>query len=42
MENLTMKKIRLGFIGCGGIANGKHLPAYSANPGAELVAFCDI
>jgi len=37
-----MKKIRLGFIGCGGIANGKHLPAYSKNPEAELVAFCDI
>ena len=37
-----MKKIRLGFIGCGGIANGKHLPAYSANPDCELVAFCDL
>ncbi|MBE6644954.1 MAG: Gfo/Idh/MocA family oxidoreductase [Ruminococcaceae bacterium] len=37
-----MKKIRLGFIGCGGIANGKHLPSYSKNPNAELVAFCDV
>ena len=37
-----MEKVRLGFIGCGGIANGKHLPAYSKNKYAELVAFCDI
>lgn len=37
-----MKKVRIGVIGCGGIANGKHLPAYSANKEAELCAFCDI
>lgn len=37
-----MEKVRLGFIGCGGIANGKHLPAYKGNPNAELVAFCDL
>ena len=37
-----MKKVRLGVIGCGGIANGKHLPAQKKNPDAELVAFCDI
>ena len=37
-----MEKVRLGFIGCGGIANGKHLHAYSKNKYAELVAFCDI
>jgi len=36
------KKVRIGVIGCGGIANGKHLPAYSKNKDAELVAFCDI
>ena len=37
-----MEKIRVGVIGCGGIANGKHLPAHKANPRSELVAFCDI
>ena len=34
---------RIGIIGCGGIANQKHLPALSAYPDeCELVAFCDI
>ncbi|MCI5538101.1 MAG: Gfo/Idh/MocA family oxidoreductase [Oscillospiraceae bacterium] len=35
-------KIRIGIIGCGGIANGKHLPALAKREDAELVAFCDI
>ncbi len=39
MEN---EKVRIGVIGCGGIANGKHLPAHKANPHSELVAFCDL
>lgn len=34
--------LRVGIIGCGGIANGKHMPALSKNPNTELVAFCDI
>ncbi|MBQ8881971.1 MAG: Gfo/Idh/MocA family oxidoreductase [Clostridia bacterium] len=37
-----MKTVKIGVIGCGGIANNKHMPAYSANKRAELVAFCDI
>lgn len=37
-----MKKVRLGIIGCGGIANGKHLPALKKIKEVELVAFCDI
>lgn len=37
-----MDKVRMGFIGCGGIANGKHLPAQKRNPAAEMVAFCDV
>lgn len=37
-----MKKVRIGVIGCGGIANGKHLPAHKHNLDSELVAFCDI
>ncbi len=37
-----MKTVRIGVIGCGGIANGKHLPSYSKVKEAELIAFCDI
>ncbi len=37
-----MDKLRVGVIGCGGIANGKHLPAVAKIPEADLVAFCDI
>ena len=36
------KKLRLGIIGCGGIANGKHMPSLSSLDNVELVAFCDI
>lgn len=36
------KKLKVGVIGCGGIANGKHLPALSKNNQVEIVAFCDI
>lgn len=34
--------IKVGIIGCGGIANGKHMPALSKIEGVEMVAFCDI
>ena len=37
-----MKKVRLGIIGCGGIANGKHMPALKRIPEVEMVAFCDL
>ncbi len=37
-----MDKIRAGVIGCGGIANGKHLPAIKKVNREEIVAFCDI
>jgi predicted dehydrogenase len=36
------KKIRVGIIGCGGIANGKHLPSLSKLEQVEIAAFCDI
>lgn len=36
------KKLRVGIVGCGGIANGKHLPSLSKQKEVELVAFCDI
>lgn len=40
---MTMSKVyRVGVIGCGGIANGKHLPALSRQDKVEVVAFCDI
>jgi predicted dehydrogenase len=35
-------KLKIGIIGCGGIANGKHLPALSALSDVDLVAFCDL
>ncbi len=37
-----MAKLRIGIIGCGGIANGKHMPALSKIAEIEMVAFCDI
>ncbi|MBR3942325.1 MAG: Gfo/Idh/MocA family oxidoreductase [Clostridia bacterium] len=37
-----MRTVKIGIIGCGGIANGKHMPALKKVPGVELVAFCDI
>ena len=40
MEN---GKVRVGIIGCGGIANGKHMPKLKKlDDKLELVAFCDI
>ncbi|HBL85223.1 MAG: oxidoreductase [Clostridiales bacterium GWF2_38_85] len=35
-------KVRIGIIGCGGIANGKHLPALKTLPNVNMVAFCDL
>ncbi|KKO52918.1 Gfo/Idh/MocA family protein [Paenibacillus sp. DMB20] len=38
-----MSKLKIGIIGCGGIANAKHLPALSKlSELAEMTAFCDI
>ncbi|MGX6978815.1 Gfo/Idh/MocA family protein [Vagococcus elongatus] len=34
--------IKVGIIGCGGIANGKHLPSLAQVADVEMVAFCDI
>ena len=36
------KKIKVGIIGCGGIANGKHMPSLAKIKEIEMVAFCDI
>ena len=37
-----MKKLKIGIIGCGGIANGKHMPSLAKLDTVEMVAFCDI
>ncbi len=37
-----MEKLKIGIVGCGGIANGKHLPAIKRNGNFEIIAFCDI
>jgi len=41
-EESMDKKLKVAIVGCGGIANGKHLPALSSIKEVELVAFCDI
>ena len=38
-----MSKVKIGIIGCGGIANQKHFPALKDNSNLnEIVAFCDV
>lgn len=37
-----MRDLKVGIIGCGGIANGKHLPAIKKNGNFKIVAFCDL
>ena len=36
------RMVRIGIIGCGGIANGKHMPSLKKLANVEMVAFCDI
>ncbi|WP_062108884.1 Gfo/Idh/MocA family protein [Bacillus niameyensis] len=36
------EKLKVAIVGCGGIANGKHMPSLSKLEQVELVAFCDI
>ena len=36
------KKLKVGIIGCGGIANGKDMPNLKKLKELEMVAFCDI
>ena len=37
-----MDMVKVGIIGCGGIANAKHMPSLKNLPNVEMVAFCDI
>ena len=34
--------VKIGIIGCGGIANGKHMPSLKKLENVQMVAFCDI
>ena len=36
------EKLRAGIVGCGGIANGKHMPNMKKSGKFDIVAFCDI
>lgn len=36
------RKVRVGIIGCGGIANQKHLPSLAKVEGVEIIGFCDV
>ena len=36
------KQLRAGVVGCGGIANQKHLPSIEEIGSVDIVAFCDI
>jgi predicted dehydrogenase len=40
-DTLMAEKLKVGIIGCGGIARGKHLPSLSKLDTVEVVAFCD-
>ena len=37
-----MAKLRVAIVGCGGIANGKHMPSLRKVTECEMVAFCDL
>ncbi len=37
-----MSTVKAAIIGCGGIANGKHMPGLQTVKNVEMVAFCDI
>lgn len=37
-----MTQLKIGVIGCGSIAQHRHLPEYAANAQVEIVAVCDI
>jgi predicted dehydrogenase len=37
-----MKEIKVGIVGAGGIAGGKHLPGHRSVKGVEVIAVCDI
>lgn len=40
--NAPAKILKIAIVGCGGIANGKHMPSLSKLKNVEMTAFCDI
>jgi predicted dehydrogenase len=38
----VQRDVKVAIIGCGGIANGKHMPSLSKLSHVKMVAFCDI
>ena len=36
------RTVKIGIFGCGGIANGKHMPSLATIESVEMVAFCDL
>lgn len=41
-EETCMETVKIGIIGCGGIANGKHMPSLAKLKNVQMVAFCDL
>jgi myo-inositol 2-dehydrogenase / D-chiro-inositol 1-dehydrogenase len=39
---MKMKKLKVGLVGCGDIAQTGHLPALLSHPGVEVVGLCDV
>ena len=39
---MAKKKLGIGIIGSGGIAQGAHMPGYAALPDVEMLAVCDV
>jgi len=39
---MKSRKLRVGIVGTGGIAQGVHIPGWKDNPDAEITAVCDI
>jgi len=35
-------RMKVGFVGCGGFAQGNHIPNVADNPNFEIVGFCDL
>ena len=42
LEVKFMDIVKIGIIGCGGIATAKHMPSLKKLPNVRMVAFCDI
>jgi predicted dehydrogenase len=38
----TLKPLRIGIVGAGGIANALHIPQFRRCPGVDVVAVCDV